>query len=350
MGKYGATGGVGGISGAAMITAAKAIAGMAKWNRGRKGRPGPIRGRMPWRKPRSRKPKGGHPRDVYIGRRKREATVERNRRDIKKMKCFINNRTAEHTYRVRRTGTVRAGVNAVASEEISTLGHVPSIEGSAANLRYFDPATNALVTKDAASGTYSRDACLTIIRKLFVKNNYQVPCKVEVWTCRPKDATDVTPEVAFASGLADQGGASVTSPLMSYTDSRDLTNIWDISCCTKKVLNPGESTFCRVVDDRFDWTFHTNDADTAYYKKNQGGHVFVLRVYGTLGHDTAVSTEIGRMEGGIDWEFSGTVKWEYDAGKDLEDYSINDLGATAFTNSGVQSLKPISDNQSYSIA
>lgn len=288
------------------------------------------------------------PRELQRRRQRAAAKMERVKMDIKKVKCFIDQRTAEHIVRCRRAGSVLCGVNLVNHVLLNKLGTVTSIEDTAASLRFFDPVTNALVTKDLASGTYSREACVGIYKKVLIKNNYQVPCHIELWSGTPVDATNLSPHDAFTGGLVDQGGVSATSPLIRLTDSRSVADVWDMSLISKRVLQPGEVVIGKHLVKKFDYTFSTNDQQTLAYQKNQGGHVFYLRVYGTLGHDTSAA-QYGRMEAGVDWEWTATVTWEYDAGKDLKDYSVDDGSATLFTNSGVQSLKPLADNLPYSI-
>lgn len=324
----------------AIITAGRAIANAASSYRNKRSRKrvrmtGPTRRRMPV--------------ELRNRRIREQAKAARDRMDMKKVKCFIAQRTAEHVKRSRRVGSCRAGVNLVSNCQINKDGTLDDIEASASALRFWNPATNALTTLDFASGTYSREACVSIYKKILLKNNYQVPCHIELWSGRPKDATNLTPHDCFTGGLADQGGISDTSPLVRLHDSRSVDDVWEMKLISKKILYPGEAITRKHYVTKFDYTFATNDQHALSYHRNQGGHVFYLRVYGTLGHDTTAA-EYGRMEAGVDWEYTSTIVWEYDAGKDLKDYTIDDTSATSFTNSGVQGAKPIADNQPYSIA
>lgn len=285
----------------------------------------------------------------YNRAEKRRNLSRQNRMDIKKMKCFINSRTAVHVHRVRRAEFTSSNVKEQARRSIETLGNLTSIEGALGNLRYFDPSSNTMVPLSAVSGTYSRDLCIQISRKLVVKNNYHVPCHVQVWSCTPKDATGVDVETAFTGGLVDQGNPSNSSPLVYISDSHDLKNIWKINCLVDRFLQPGQSAVARANTKRFDYTIATNDVHTAAYQKKQGGHTFLLRVVGTLGHDSGGTGEEGIMEGGVDWLFDGVLTAEYDAGKDVHDYSIDDTSTSAFTNIGRASSKPIAGQQGYLI-
>lgn len=271
----------------------------------------------------------------------------RDRMDMKKVKCFINSRTALHTRRVRRSGTLSSLVNKAAYASDSTLGTLVSVEGSTASLRYFDPATNTIVTQSPGVGTYQRDICMSIHRKLKVRNNYQVPCHVQIWSCVPKDATSLSALSCFNSGMADQGNPDTASPRIYFTDSMDLKNIYNIQCLVNRRLMPGQEATAVSVAKRFDYTYAANDVHNLTYQKKQGGHNFVIRIVGEISHDT-VQAEVSHNAAGIDWIFDGVVRIEYDAGKNLTDYSLDDNTPNAFTNSGVLTNRPIADNQGYS--
>lgn len=274
----------------------------------------------------------------------------RNRMDIKKMKCFINARTAVHVHRQRRSGRVLSNPGMTNIVDVQTAGSKASIEASFNNLRYFDPATNALVVGDPFSGTYSRDICLSIVRKLLVRNNYQVPVHVQVWSCRPKDASQDSALSLYTSGLVDQNNPSSTSPLVYVSDSKDLTCTWNIKCVVNRTLQPGQSATASANDKRFDYQISVNDENTVAFQKKQGGHNFLIRVTGILGHDNAGAAQYGIIPAGVDYLFDAVYRVEYDAGKDLQDYSVDDTSASTFTSAGVVSQKPLADNQGYSLS
>lgn len=286
-------------------------------------------------------------------RRQREWNrSNQNRRDMKKVKCFINQRTAVHIHRHRRVGSVKVNsVNNSAYQEFTCVGSLGGIETAAANLRYFDSGTNALVVANPASGTYSRDMCLTIHRKLVVRNNYQVPCHVQVWSCFPKDATSDSVANLYVSGLTDQMiTPAASSPLIHLTDSKDVTNVWKCKAVVNRKLMPGQMATGIANNKRFDYTISTNDEQNLAYQKKQGGHIFFVRVVGEVQHDSGGLAEVALGRGGVDWICTATVRFEYDAGKNLHEISLDDNSATGFTTSGVLSAPTVADNQAYEIA
>lgn len=285
-----------------------------------------------------------------VSRVKAANRSRRNRMDMKKVKCFINARTATHVRRERGCTRIKCLDRQALVSEIVSGGNLTSIEAAAGNLRYFDANTNTLVTKNPMTGTYSRDICMSIVRRLTLRNNYQVPCKLQVWSCIPKDATSVTAHSAWLSGLVDQGGISSTSPLAYISDSRDLTDMYSIKKMVGKTLMPGQSAFVRQICPKFDYTISTNDHHVLEYQKRQGGHIFLIRVTGVIAHDSGGVAECLTTAAGVDVLIDITYKFEYDAGKNLEDYSIDDNTAASFTTSGVLSSRPVVDNQTYSVA
>lgn len=261
----------------------------------------------------------------------------------------LENERAVHVHRMRNTDKRLASVNAMALNNF-TLFSTSVLETPCANLRYFDPGTNALVTADAASGTYAREIQVDkLYAKVIARNNYQVPCRYTAYVCVPKNDTSIAPTTFFTAGLADQGNPTNTSPLVHFTDSRIMMENWKIAKSESKVLNPGEE--CVIVwsvDKPFEYDFSNVDSHNLTYQRKYGAATLITRVEGVLGHDT-VADEQGFLEAGVDLEVHRKIQYSYDAGKNLYDISISDTVDT-FTNGGVCSMQPVADNQGYSVA
>lgn len=267
---------------------------------------------------------------------------------VKELQSFMKQQTATHIHRTRTATScgVTAKVTAICEDDEG--GKITDIEAAMANLRYFDPATNALVTADPSTGTYHRDVRVAVFRKLTLKNNYQVPLKVQVFSCIPRDATNVTPKTCHSDGLADQGNPGALSALVYITDSMQLRDMWKCKMVANRVIKPGSQIVATANTPLFNYEISTNDAHNLKYQKKQGGHVFMYRIHGVLGHDT-VAAEYGLLPGRVDHMMDVVYKFNYDAGKDLHDISVSDSSNT-FTNSGVVSNRPVVDNQALSTA
>ena len=277
---------------------------------------------------------------------KDQKMVKRLQRKVDKL-C-LSNIMATHVRRQRRVSRVCNAVRNADYSEFADGGSIGEIETAMSSLRYFDPATNAMVVANPATGTYSRDMCISIFRKILCRNNYHVPVNITVYSCVPKVDTSLTPISLYESGLVDQGNPDKNSTMVHFSDSFDLKNVWKLTG-TKRVLNPGESMVVKAITPEFKYTFSTNDQHNLSFQKDQGGHVFLVRVAGVLGHDSTVAGQVSLLSGCVDTQRTVTYTFKYDAGKDVHDYSIDDTAPTAFTNAGVVSQRPLAGQQHFKI-
>jgi hypothetical protein len=169
-----------------------------------------------------------------------------------------------------------------------------------------------------------------------------------VFSCIPKDATSLTALSVYNNGMADQNGPLTSNALTYISDCVDLKNIFTVKMLINKELQPGKKAKCVVVTPSFLYNIATADAHNLTYQKNQGGHQFLIRMTGCLGHDTVNTAEQGLLQGGVDALLDVTYTINYDAGKDLHDISVVDNSDT-FTNAGAVSSKPSTAQQSFSI-
>lgn len=240
--------------------------------------------------------------------------------------------------------------NAAYSEySINTVGN---IETALANLRYYDPSDPAtLITAAAATGTFYKSFLMkSMYGILELTNNYQVPVNVRVYICGVKDDTSITPNTAFETGLADVGNPDVTSPLCYPTDSPQFNELWRIIKSVDKKLMPGRKMSCSHSVKNINYDPSLTDSHSLTYQTRYKSFVFYVRIVGVEGHDTTVTTEQGTLAAGVDVELRKTFTVEYDAGADIKTIVLADTSDTSFTNSGVVSNMPVSDNQAYSIA
>lgn len=279
-----------------------------------------------------------------------------NRNEIQELKSKLRNISkqlevskATHTWRKRLAGrAITSGINTSAFTGIGS-GSITFLEAAMANLRYFDPGTNALVTAAPTSGTYEREIYVkSSVYSLRVANNYQVPCEVRLYALRPKIDTNIAPATAFTNGLTDQLAPSATSCLVYPTDSQQFNDVWRIEKSMVKRLQPGQVMDMSFAIKPFQYDFAFADAHASDYQPKMNGFFWGIRVEGPLGHDTTAD-EQGTLQAGVDWFADEKYVFEYDAGKDLNDFYVTD-GSNTFTNGGVVSSKPVSDNLGYSVA
>lgn len=278
----------------------------------------------------------------------RKGQYQALKKKVGELSKFMEQEQAIHIHRQRNTSRVTSSVNSITFAAYAEGGSIAHLEAAMASLRYFDPGTNALVTAAPTTGTYHRDIIASVTNKILIRNNYQVPCKLRLYACRPKDDTSISATTAFSNGLTDQGNPSATSPLVFLTDSSQFNELWKIDQSKMVVLQPGQECIHSYHIKEFDYDFALGDSHSLSYQSKYNGFNYVIRLEGILGHDTAID-EQGTLQAAVDVQIDSTYKFRYDAGKDLEDYSVTDNSDT-FTNAGVVSNKPVSDNQQYSVA
>lgn len=216
-------------------------------------------------------------------------------------------------------------------------------------LRWFNPATNAFVTADASGAQYHKVHFAMAHYSIQVRNNYQVPCKVTVYTCVPKDDTNISVATSHSDWATDNllAGA-ITDPSVYITDSDEFGNLYKIQKTTKKFLNPGEELMASYSAKPFDYDSGYVDAHASTYQPGYGSMSFYVRVEGAVGHDTTVD-EQAQVPCGVDMILKRTYKVVYDAGVKCKFVYSSVVQDAAFTNSGVVS-QPVADNQGYSVS
>lgn len=261
---------------------------------------------------------------------KEQRTVRRLQRKVDRL-CTTTP-LATHVRRQRRTGKLVVLPNKAIYGEFDQGGTLAEVEAAMSSLRYFDPSTNDMKTANPASGTYNREMCVSIFRKIKLVNNYRVPVQITVYSCVPKKDTGQAPSSFFLSGLVDQGipAPSANSPLVHFSDSHDLKDMYAFTG-TKKILMPARSMVVKAVTPEFKFDFGTADAYVDKYQRSQGAHIFVIRMTGMLGHSNTQPDDnyaTGFVGGVVDICMDVTYKFMYDAGKDVHEYSLDD---TSFT-------------------
>lgn len=269
--------------------------------------------------------------------------INKIKKQIKRINKQLSNEQAIHTHRRRYVGTITGNPN------VTTLTEHPLtitiLEASMGALRYYNPATNALVTNDPTTGTYNREMLVEVSTKLMYANNFQVPVKVRVYICIPKEDTSIVPKTAVTNGLTDQGNPTATSQLVYPTDSDEFKALYRSKLIINKTLQPGQSFSVNHHVKQFSYDISNKDEHNLAFQRKAGGHAYLTRLCGVLAHDS-VQDETGFSPYGIDYKHDMTFKFTYDAGQMLRDFSISDTSDT-FTTAAIVSNKPVSDNQSY---
>lgn len=293
----------------------------------------------------------------YTGKKfqkKKKDTKKKDKKMMKQMsqlKKLVESDTGLHIHRIRNTGAHGSSV-AQCSYVAQQIFRVTDMEAVLAQLRYYDPsAPSALVQADGATGTYQKEFLFSKMYSMirFI-NNYQVPLRIVGYVCRVKSDTSISPSTAFTNGLADVGNPSSTSPLVYPSDSPQLADLWTVKKKLDKTLLPGQQ--CSMIHNhekevQYDPSLY--DSHSLEFQKKYGGASFLWKVEGIVGHDSVVTTEQTNLEARVDWEQIITYNVRYPAGADIKYIYIDDNADASFTNGGLVSNCPVSDNQGYSL-
>lgn len=262
-----------------------------------------------------------------------------------KLKCVMDN-LAVHIHKV--ANFTRLVANANQKNWLAYGVNNSLLEVAASNLRFFDANTNSLVTKAGAGYTFRTALCVKVFAKVQIRNNYQTPLYYRVYYCRPKTDTFQSPSDLYTNGLTDQGNPDPNSPLMFLTDSKAVTDVWNVSLAGSGYLNAGQQrSYSRLVNE-FEYHSQLTDVQGDVYKKSEAGHVFHVEIFGAIGHDSGVVTEQGRVQCGVDVHQKVVYTFQYDAGIPLYDFSLSDNG-DVFTNGSLVSNKPQNQQEGYTI-
>lgn len=261
----------------------------------------------------------------------------------------VNASTGTLIFRNRSTNKALAAVNQTAYADGEII-QMSSYEAVLAQLRFFNPSAPAtLIQGSGAVGTYTRDYLFSsIYTKVDAMNNYQVPCRCTMYLCTPKEDTNITPTTAFTNGLADVGNPSATSHLVFLSDSDEFTKLWKIHRSKTRILTPGQGM--SIISSYKNMLYDPSvfDSHSLSYQRKYRCYVILVKVEGVLGHDTSADQQ-GFLQAGVDISADTKFVVTYDAGIDLKYIYVADA-SDSFTNGGVVSSKPVSDNLAYSVA
>lgn len=277
------------------------------------------------------------------------SSIKPMKKKLKELSRLAEADQGTHIHRQRDTYQLLAGANAIGYQNYS-MNDCPIIESVLSGLRYYDPSNPAtLLNAAGATGTFHKDFYIKrAYSSATIRNNFQVPVKVSAYICRPKDDTSITPYTAFQNGLADVGNPSNVSPLVHLTDSPQFNDIWAIEKTVKCFLQPGQQKTVSHSVRPFSYDPSLFDSHALNYQKAFLSYIIFVRIEGVISHDT-VAVEVGRQSCGVDIEVDRTFEVRYPAGADIKYIVVTD-NSNSFTNLAVTSSKPVSDNQTYSVA
>lgn len=280
----------------------------------------------------------------------RKSFPKKINKQIKELKRLTESDMGTLIYRACVVGAGGVSVNTSGTATALDVS-VSNLETVLAQLRYYNPSVpGTLTTADGAAGTFQKDFLFNkLSMKVLFRNNYQIPCKVRIFVCQPKEDTSISPVTAFTNGLTDIGAPSSGAPNVYLTDSVQFSDLWKIVASKKAVLEPGREVTISHSVKPFHYDPSLVDSHSQSYQNRFASTVIIYRLEGVLSHDSAVSTEHGTSQARLDIRSDVTYEVRYSAGADIKYLVlVNDMDTP--TNGFVCSNKPVADNQAYSVA
>lgn len=268
------------------------------------------------RKYASRVPK----RRLVLRPKKTLKAVAKEVNSLKKKVAVLN---TKYTKKYRTLGALTCLTNQCAYQTLS-VNSASVLEGVIDSVKYFNPsAPGTLINVDLTAPTYQNKVRFT---KSYVgatiRNNFSVPCYVDIYMCVAKRDTSIAPETAISNSFTDMTNAVITNSPMYPTDAHDFKDLWKIMKHKRIRLDAGkEFTFSSVLP-AFDFDVSLSDSQTESFLKYFHGAALLLRIEGILGHGATSGT--GMMPCGVDYEFRRIHTVEYSGGVNTEYIELDD--------------------------
>ncbi len=273
------------------------------------------------------------------------------RKQVKSLKRIAESDMGTHIHRIRLASS--AGTPAVNTTSLSDWAsvNITNIEAAIAELRYYNPSVPATLTNaSGASGSFQKEFYFKrVYSRLRIRNNYQAPCNVIVYPCVPREDTSINPSTTVTNGLTDIGAPTAASDLVYPTDSIQFNDLWRIDKSQRAYLDPGQEMVVSHAGKPFQYDPSLSDSHGLTFQNRFSALSFLLRIVGCISHDSTDTSEVGLAIARVDVFLDTTFEIHYAAGADIKFITISD-GVSTFTNGPLCSNKPVSDNQTYSVA
>lgn len=281
----------------------------------------------------------------------KKSKVTRNTKMIKKLQAHDRQSLGDMTYRQLGSSRVTFLTN---DQGVVPIGGSRTIdlESILSKCKFFDPSNPAtLIEGSLAAGTYQRNVRFeNITSNIECRNNYGTTMEVTIYKCLVKEDTNNNPITAWASGIPDGSNLSTPNDLGQYPTDYDLVNdLWKLTVAKKVVLQPGQAVKAFHKTGAFEFASSTVDTHALAYQKEYKSFEWLVIAKGVHGHDTSF-LQVANMPGGIDFSWTNVYKVKYDAGINIRFVHVDNGNADTFSNAGVMSQKPMTDNQGYSVA
>lgn len=238
-------------------------------------------------------------------------------KDVTKLKRSVHAVQTIYTKKSRSYNTLRVNTNAT-NYVIAQLNADSVLSGVIDSVKYFNPAApGTLVNVDLTSPTYQQKVMFNkSYISLVARNNYSVPCYVDIYFLTVKKDCSIDPDSAIANSFTDMTNGAITSAQLFPSDAHDFNDVWKIAKHKRKYLEAGQQLTLTGSCPEFFYDVSLGDSDTASYMKYFHGSVMLVRVEGVLGHGS--TSGYGVMPAGVDILYDRIHKVTYSGGVGTE--------------------------------
>lgn len=287
-------------------------------------------------------------------RRNANKNKEQDKR-ISKLSKQVDQATGHLTYRTIAGTQSLAAAN---KQQVEYFGPNTTtiLETVLGQCKYFDPSNpGTLLTASQASGTYSRISQFdSVSAKLTIRNNYQSTASVKVYLFVNKDDTSKGSTSAWSDSITNgdvAGSVDSIDDIGAYpTDLALLTDLYKVTKIKDVVLQPGQVARVSHTSKGFSYDSATVDSHALGYQRQYQSFQMCVVHHGLPAHDSVVADQCGLPATGMDIRSDYVYKVTYNAGINLRYAYVDSAGLSNATNGFVESQKPVSDNQAFSIA
>lgn len=283
--------------------------------------------------------------------RRGTSTMRALKSQVRTLSKKTNESLSELTYRSITAYKLQSGVDSQAVGQEHLCG-VSNLEAVLAQAKFYDPTNpGTLITSNLSTGGYSRKVTFKSCHmRVDLRNSYQVPVEIRVYSCGVSDDTDYTPSQAWTNSVGDSSNlTSITQPY-TYPSDSVAKNIWNYKLIKKRELRPGQHTTVSVNEKSFNYDPSVTDNHNLSYQRLFGhGRSMLIVVNSVLSHDT-VADQQGLGAGAIDYCVRKRFVVQYNAGGPSIKYLYYSNGMDNIFTNGAVTGNMVTDNQSFSQA
>lgn len=235
-------------------------------------------------------------------KKKSKITVRSLKKEVESLKKDKKKNLAKHCFYQTATGQAVCASSQAGYTEVF-MWNPTAIESMLDSLPILNTAAPGTKTAvDMTTITNPTNWDIDCWAEVVIKNNYLYPVDVTCYIIKPKEDMSTSPSNACVLGYALKANPSITSQydINFYpSDSSQFGDTWTIiKSCSPKRLTAGDE-LVEKYSSRLHYDQEDLDLVSATYKRKHTVAVLV-RVQGTVAHDSVTVSNIGTSEGAVD--------------------------------------------------